>query len=449
MAHNIIMPKAGMAMEEGTVVHWLKKVGETISKGEAIAVIETDKVTMELEAEYDGTLLAIIRGDGEVVTATHTIAWLGAPGEQLPADEEAVSSNYPAALSNEPAVAPAATPPVAPATVGRMRATPAARAYAAKKGIALHSVTGSGPGGAVRLRDFQHAPEVRTTHLARKVAEINGIDLGGLGGSAAGGKIRKADVMALVAGTAAGVPAADAPDAGGAPEAVKPGAGTSIPMTGMRRAIADKMLRSHQQVPPVTLITRVDVTGLASLRERMNAGDGPKVSYTDFILRAAALALREHPYVNSVIEGDRIVLRAEINVGIAVALDAGLVVPVVRNADMLGVREIAAVVRDLAEHARAGSLSLDNLTGGTFTITNLGMYGITEFTPIINVPESAILGVGAVEEAFRTGTDGGIESRKVMSLCLTHDHRSIDGAPAATFLGRIRALLEDSYSLIG
>jgi pyruvate dehydrogenase E2 component (dihydrolipoamide acetyltransferase) len=181
----------------------------------------------------------------------------------------------------------------------------------------------------------------------------------------------------------------------------------------------------------------------------MNAGSEAKVSYTDFIVRAAAAALREHPLINSVIEGDKILLREEINIGIAVALEAGLIVPVVRGADTLSVRQIAAEARDLAERARAGSLTPGEYAGGTFTITNLGMYGITEFTPLINVPESAILGVGTIEEAFRTGPGGGIESRKVMSLCLTHDHRHIDGAPAAAFLGRIRALLEDCYSLVG
>jgi pyruvate dehydrogenase E2 component (dihydrolipoamide acetyltransferase) len=181
----------------------------------------------------------------------------------------------------------------------------------------------------------------------------------------------------------------------------------------------------------------------------MNAGGGTKVSYTDFIMRAAAAALQDHPLINSVIEGDRILLRAEINIGIAVALEAGLIVPVVHGANQLNVRQIAAAARDLAERARTGSLTPDEYSGGTFTITNLGMYGITEFTPLINVPESAILGVGAIEEVLRYAAGGGIESRKVMSICLTHDHRHIDGAPAAAFLGRIRALLEDCYSLVG
>jgi pyruvate dehydrogenase E2 component (dihydrolipoamide acetyltransferase) len=440
MAHNIVMPKTGMAMEEGTVVRWLKKAGERISKGEAIAVIETDKVTMDLESDYDGTLLAIIHGDGEVVAATETIAWVGAPGEAFPVGQDAsVESVRPAgAAAHETAIGPAR-----PAAGGKVPATPAARAYAAKAGIALSSVPGSGPGGAVRLRDFPGAGEVKATPLAKKVAEINSIDLAGVEGSGAGGKIRRADVVAH----------------GGTPDVRRAGpvSGTAIPLAGMRRVIADKMLRSHLQCPSVTLVTRADVTELAALREHMNARGAQsagyrgaaKVSYTDFILRAAATALREHPLINSVIDGDRILLKSEINIGVAVALEAGLIVPVVRRADEQGVRQIAAAARDLADRARAGTLSPDECAGGTFTITNLGMYGITEFTPLINVPESAILGVGSIEEAFRTGAGGGIESRKVMSLCLTHDHRHIDGAPAAAFLGRIRALLEDCWSLVG
>jgi pyruvate dehydrogenase E2 component (dihydrolipoamide acetyltransferase) len=395
MANKVIMPKTGMAMEEGTLVRWLKKVGDTIARGEAIAVIETDKVTMDLESDCDGTLLSILCGDGTVVKATRAIAWIGAAGEQVPADapESPVPSvSAPADTSAAADVQPAAAHRGAG---GKVPATPAARVFAAKAGIALSSVAGSGPGGAVRLRDLPPA------------------------GSDAGAA--RADAAPLM----------------------------SLPMTGMRRAIAEKMLRSHRDVPAVTLVTRADVTELAELREHMNAGGEGKVSWTDFIVRAAAAALREHPLLNSVIEGERIVPCPEINIGVAVALEAGLIVPVIRGADKRGVRQIGVAARDLAERARSGTLAPAECAGGTFTVTNLGMYGITEFTPLINVPESAILGVGSIEEAFRTGAGGGIESRKVMSLCLTHDHRSIDGAPAAAFLARIRALLENCWSLVG
>jgi pyruvate dehydrogenase E2 component (dihydrolipoamide acetyltransferase) len=227
----------------------------------------------------------------------------------------------------------------------------------------------------------------------------------------------------------------DLPPAGGAP------------ISGMRRAIAEKMTVSHQAVPAVTLVTRADVTELAALRQRINANGQARISYTDFIVRAVAIALRENPVVNSLIDGSSIVQSAQVNIGIAVALDNGLIVPVIRDADTLTVRQISARARDLAERARAGTLLPDECAEGTFTVTNLGIYGITEFTPLINVPQSAIIGIGAIEEAFKT-IEGGIQSRRVMSLCLTHDHRLIDGAPAAVFLGRVRALLENCYALL-
>ena len=219
-------------------------------------------------------------------------------------------------------------------------------------------------------------------------------------------------------------------------------------MSGMRKTISDKMLRSHHEVPAVTLVTRADVTELEEVRGKINAEDRPRISLTDFLVRAAALALREHPLINSTIQGGRVILQEEVAVGVAVALDAGLIVPVIRTADRLPVREVSTRLHDLAERARQGTLGAAECNGGTFTITNLGMYGITEFTPLINVPESAILGVGAVEEVLRRGLSGGIEPRQLVSLCLTHDHRHIDGAPAAAFLGRVRALLENCWALL-
>jgi pyruvate dehydrogenase E2 component (dihydrolipoamide acetyltransferase) len=433
MAHNVIMPKTGMAMEEGTIVRWLKQAGDRVSKGEAIAVIETDKVTMDLEAEYDGTLLAIVRAGGETVIATHTIAWIGEPGEPIP------SAAAPAATAVvRPEPGPVEQQPTggltsAMAEGGRIPASPAARRLAAERGIPLAGIQGSGPGGAVLARDMQghdiaNARTVRATPLARRVAEASGVDLATVSGTGAAGRIRRADV-----------------ESHASPRAASAG---SRPLSGMRRVIAEKMLRSHQQVPSVTLFTRADITELVALRERLTAGGGSKISYTDFIVKAAATALRENPLINSVVESERIVFIDRVNIGVAVALEEGLVVPVIHDADTLTVRQIAERGRELARKARAGTLLPDEYAGGTFTITNLGMLGITEFTPLINVPESAILGVGAIEEGFKTIEGKGIQSRRVLSLCLTHDHRHIDGAPAAIFLGRVRALLEDGYALL-
>jgi pyruvate dehydrogenase E2 component (dihydrolipoamide acetyltransferase) len=419
MARSVIMPKAGMAMEEGTIVRWLKKPGETVTKGEAIAVIETDKVTMDLEAEDEGTLLAIVHGDGAVVKATHTIAWIGAPGEKIAEAADAAAK---------------VAKPELEARTGRVPATPAARRIAAETGVRLGAVKGTGPDGAVRARDvaanvFQSA---RATPLARKVAAMRGVDLATVEGTGSGGKVRRGDVEAHAAM---------------APPTTQPEAGTAMPMSSMRRAIAGKMLLSHQTVPSVTLVTRADVTELAGLRDKINAA-GAKVSFTDFVVRAVATALREQPLINSAVEGDRVVLRDEVNVGVAVALDAGLIVPVVHGADHLTVRQVSDTLRGLSAKARAGSLTPAECIGGTFTVTNLGMYGITEFTPLINVPESGILGVGAIEEVLRRGENGAIVERRLMSLCLTHDHRHIDGAPAAVFLGRVRALLENCWAFL-
>ena len=386
MASRVIMPKTGMAMEEGTIVRWLKKVGDHVDKGEAIAIIETDKVTMDLESESEGTLLVLFHGDGETVPATQLIAWIGAPGEAVDAgtaSEAGPAFSRTGPLTVAPAEAAPQRSPALPVPVsrpgGKAPATPAARRLAAEAGVDLARVAGTGPAGAVRVRDL--------------------------------------------------------PAPGG------------TPISGMRRAIADKMTLSRQTVPAVTLVTRADVTELAALRERINKDGQSRFSHTDFIVRAAAIALRENPLVNSFIDGNSIIECAHVNIGIAVALDDGLIVPVIRDADTLSIRQIAVHSRDLAERARAGTLLPDECAGGTFTVTNLGMFGVTEFTPLINVPQCAIIGIGSIEESFRT-VGGSIQSRGVMSLCLTHDHRLIDGAPAAVFLGRIRALVENCCALL-
>jgi pyruvate dehydrogenase E2 component (dihydrolipoamide acetyltransferase) len=423
MARSVIMPTTGMAMEEGTIVRWLKKPGETVTRGEPIAVIETDKATMDLEAEDEGTLLAVVHGEGTVVKATHTIAWIGAPGESIdPAAGRAAatddSTTRPDAASPAAGLVPAGVPALG--VLGeRIPATPAARRIARELDVVLAGVKGTGPGGAVRARDVTAAGAA----AARAAPLAHGVDRAAGEGAANGGRRGRAGVEVLAA------------------ESV-------MPISSMRRAIAEKMLKSHQSVPSVTLVSRADVTELIDLRGRVNAGGGPKISFTDLVVWAAAAALRENPLLNSVIDGERVVFRDEVNVGVAVAREAGLIVPVIHGADRLSVRQISERLRDLSERARAGTLAQADCEGGTFTVTNLGMYGITEFTPLINIPESAILGVGAIEEVLRRAGDGTIGSRQLVNLCLTHDHRHIDGVPAAVFLGRVRALLENCRALL-
>ena len=400
MAYPVIMPKTGMAMEEGTILRWLKKEGEPVAKGEILLEIETDKTSMEVEAEADGHLLRILRQAGEVVPVTQTIAWIGQPGEKL-------SEGGGVTAAAVPAAAPAAAsrteaPRVATAVPGKVPATPAARRRAGELGVPLTGVAGTGPFGAARLRDLE------------------------------------------AAGTHTAAPAAGATPTAARTTAAAPG---GRPLAGLRKAIADKMVRSWQ-VPSPTLLTRADVTELAETRRALNAGGDLKITFTDLVIKAAAAALREHPLLNSSIEGEQIVLHDAINVGMAVALEDGLVVPVLHQADTLNLRQIAERTRELAALARERRLTREQSTGGTFTVSNLGMYGITSFTPLINVPESAILGVGAVAEVLRFDDHRQVVARQVLELSLTHDHRHIDGAPAALFLQAVRRLLENPLALL-
>jgi pyruvate dehydrogenase E2 component (dihydrolipoamide acetyltransferase) len=351
---------------------------------------------MEVEAEADGRLLRILRQAGEVVPVTQTIAWIGQPGEKLSEASAAAAPSAPAAASR------AEAPRIATAVPGKVPVTPAARRRAGELGVPLAGVAGSGAFGAVRLRDLE------------------------------------------AAGTRTAAPATGAPPTAARTTAAAPG---GRPLSGLRKAIADQMVRSWQ-VPSPTLITRADVTELVETRRALTAGGNLKISFTDLVIKAAAAALREHPLLNSSIAGEQIVLHDAINIGVAVALEDGLIVPVLHQADTLNLRQIAERTRELAALARERRLTREQSTGGTFTVSNLGMYGITAFTPLINVPESAILGVGAVEEVLRFDDHRQVVARQVLELSLTHDHRHIDGAPAALFLQTVRRLLENPLALL-
>jgi pyruvate dehydrogenase E2 component (dihydrolipoamide acetyltransferase) len=268
------------------------------------------------------------------------------------------------------------------------------------------------------------------------------VPLAGVAGSGAFGAVRLRDLEA--AGTRTAAPATGAPPTAARTTAAAPG---GRPLSGLRKAIADQMVRSWQ-VPSPTLLTRADVTELAETRRALNAGGDLKITFTDLVIKAAAAALREHPLLNSSIAGEQIVLHDAINIGVAVALEDGLIVPVLHQADTLNLRQIAERTRELAALARERRLTREQSTGGTFTVSNLGMYGITAFTPLINVPESAILGVGAVEEVLRFDDHRQVVARQVLELSLTHDHRHIDGAPAALFLQTVRRLLENPLALL-
>lgn len=320
------------------------------------------------------------------------------------------------------------------ASKGKIAATPLARTLASKAGIDLKSIKGSGTGGVIKGRDLKSRRMIRCTPLAGRIANEYNLDLSQVIGSGYNGKIMKADLPGVesIKNTAA-----------------KNGSDSNMrkPMKGMRRLIADRMLKSHLEAPAVTLNTKADVTDILRLRKEMNKTFNISISVNDLVMKAVAQSLREHSYINVMIDGNDIVFLDEINLGMAVALPDGLIVPVIKNADRMSIRELSESAKYLGARAKENKLMPDEILGGTFTVSNLGMLGITSFTPIINPTESAILGVCAVEEVLRL-ENGSVRSRSIMGLSLTIDHRVIDGAQGAVFLSRIKEMLENPLEII-
>lgn len=436
MAKLVVMPKLGLTMTEGAVSRWLKAEGEAVREGEPLFEVETDKLTNTIEATASGTLLKILAKEGDTLPCLAGVAVIGEPNEDI---SELVPGAAPKAEAPAPAAAPAAPAAPAKAPGGRVVASPAAKKLAEELGLDIALVPGTGPGGRITEEDVKKfkaapppppeppkpAPEPgpKASPLAAKAAAELGMDLKDVPHK--GGRILAADILA-------------AASRGAAPEA-QPREETK-PMTGMRRAIARNMHNSHMTSPTVSFNLGCDVSELAKFRQRLKAED-IKVSYTDILVKLTALALREFPLLNCSVDGDNIIYKNYVNIGVAVALDNGLVVPNVPDADMKSLREISAEVKELANLARTGGLPMDRLKGGTFTITNLGMYGIESFTPIINQPEVAILGVNTIEDKVVV-VDGEICVRPILNLSLTADHRVVDGSVAAQFLQRLKKLIE-------
>lgn len=432
MATTLIMPKLGMAMKEGVLGKWVKNDGDTVAVEEIIAVIVTKKITYELKAPAAGILKHIVREE-DTRKVGAVIGFILEPGEAVPEVEDIEPSEM--AVTEVPKPSKAAVPAKAEAAVptaqpgGFVVATPAARRMARDAGIDLSFVTPAGAGGRVTeddVRQYQEAlAKVSITPSARKLAEEHKLDITRIQGSGPGGRITEEDIQAAIAPP----PAA---------------AGAGVPFTGMRAAIAENMVSSLQTMAQVTIFTEVDVTELVALRERLKKDFD--LTYTDLIVKGVTIALRKHPRVNATLSGDTIELIEDINVGVGVALEEGLIVPVIRNADRLSIQQIGEAVRNLAAKARSDSLDIDEVTGGTFTITNLGAYGVDGFTPVINPPEVAILGVGRIVEKVVVYR-GDVARRMMMVLSLTFDHRLIDGAPAAMFLHTLSETLTYPYFL--
>lgn len=406
MATQLIMPKNGMDMQEGTLIRWLKQVGDAVEKDEPIMEIETDKVSMASEAPASGILLARFFDEGAVVPVLTVMGYIGQAGEAIPSRETAP-----------------------PAPVGACAATPYARALARERGIPLSSLTPTGPHGEIRGRDVEAAAPVKATPLAAHMAGYLGVPLETVRGTGFDGKVTRDDVLAAAAAPA---------------ETLR-----RTPIAGMRRTIARRMTQSHMEIPTVQQNTQVDMTALLALRARVNQTRAreERLSVNDFILRAVGVALSCHPRLRTQMEEDCFVETSLSNVGMAVGLDDGLMVPVLHSADCKDLFALSAEAKALAEKARTGRLTADELGGGCITVSNLGMYQVHSFSPIINQPEASILGVGAILDQLAL-VEGRPAVRKVMMLCHVYDHRILNGAEAAQFVQQIKLLLEQPEQLL-
>ena len=456
MAIEIIMPKLGVDMQEGEIIEWKKQEGDFVNEGDVILEMMSDKTSMELEAEESGVLIKIVHGNGATVPVTEVIAYLGAEGETV----EAGSAPAPApaaAIEEVPAsrtpviVAPAAAKPQGG---GKVRATPAARKLARELHIDLGVVPGTGANGRVHKADVENFKDAapKATPLAARIAADKGIDLSTITGTGVNGKIVKEDVLALVAPAAEAAPVAKVEEkpAKELPEGVE-----IIKMSPMRKAISKGMVNSYLTAPTFTLNYDIDMTNLMALRKQvlepiMNK-TGLKVTFTDLIGLAVTRTLmkEEHRYLNASLINDaqEIELHKFVNLGIAVGLDEGLVVPVVHGADKMSLSDFVVASKDVIKKAQSGKLKGAEMSGSTFSITNLGMFGTKTFNPIINQPNSAILGVAATVQT-PVVIDGEIKIRPIMALCLTIDHRIVDGMNGAKFMVDLKNLLENPLELL-
>ncbi|MDR1242024.1 MAG: 2-oxo acid dehydrogenase subunit E2 [Deltaproteobacteria bacterium] len=429
MAVNVLMPKLGLTMETGVIAHWKFKHGDAVKAGDILYQVETDKLTNDITAEIDG-VLHIKFPEGSVVPVAQVVGAIAAPGEAVSFD------GAPAGEKTPPAAPVAANQPAGRGAggAGKVRATPKAKKLAAERGIDLSGLTGTGPDGMIAVKDLDKAPRIKTTPLAAKVADGLGVDLASVSKD---GRIFKADVLA--AHESAQVPALHGP-------AEVQAKVRRMPMSAMRQAIARNMSASWAVSPMVHYDLRADVTALGELKKNLCLG-GKKISYTDILIKAVSHALKEHPLVNAGIDGNEIVLHDYVNMGVAVALPAGLIVPVIKGVEGKGIGEVSDELRELAEKALQGKLVTEEFSGGTFTISNLGMFGIESFTPIINQPESAILGVNAIVKTA-VEAEGQIVMRPLMNLSLTADHRLVDGAEGARFMARLREIIENPWYML-
>lgn len=488
MAYEIKMPQLGLTMSEGTVTKWFKQVGDAVSHGELLFEVATDKITNQIESTATGVLLEIQVAEGTLAKVQSTLAWVGEAGEKrgdvsapsiLVADEAPEQAGR---AGTTEALALAAVPAAKASAVeadGWVKASPAARKMAKELNVDLSVVTGTGAGGMVTEADVIGFGWVKASPAARKAARDRGIDLAMVRPSGPEGRVVERDVLAYES-TQPAVPKASplasklaaelAVDlnrldkqgrimstdvlAAAAPQTAVPTAaisGTekenSKPLAGIRKVISERMSASWTSAPHVHLTVEVDMTRAMELKEQLAQSSGQKASVTEIVVRCAAQVLKEIPIVNVSLAGDRIILHEQVNMGIAVALDDGLIVPVIRQAESLSLKQLREKIVDLGSRARLGKLTPDEISGGTFTITNLGMFGTDHFTPIINPPESGILAVCRTVDK-PVVEKGQVVVRPMCNFVLGFDHRLIDGAVGAKFMARFRELMENPLRLL-
>lgn len=428
MASPVTMPKLGLTMNTGVVSQWKKKEGEPVRKGEILMVVATDKLTFDVESPSEGVLLKVLVPEGKDVPIGEILAYIGAAGETVAGAAPEMPAAAPAAEEKKVA----APSEVRSAPAGGIRATPLARKTAREAGIDLALVAGSGPSGRIVRKDVDAAAasggaSVKASPVAAKMAAELGVDMASMRKD---GRVMKDDVL-----RAAAVPEAE---------------DVRIPLTPMRKVIAERMSVSNATVPSVTYTLEADFSALVAFRNKVKdeaSKKGVKISYNHILMKICAAALKENPLANASFEGDAIVMHGNVNIGLAVSVEGGLLVPNVKAVQSKSLLRIAEETEQLVEQARNGSLTLDAMQGGTFTITNLGMFGMQSFTPIVNPPEACILGVNAIVEK-PVVVNGEIVVRPMSALCLVADHRILDGAEAARFFARIKELVENPWLLL-
>ena len=432
MATEVVLPMLGVTVEKGKILEWLKKEGDPVEKGESIYVVEADKVTTDVESPASGILAKILLAADQEVPVLTVVAVITDEGEALP--EKYLKPDVPVAAEPAPvaaaakveAVAAAVAAPAASRPDGPLKAVPAARKLAADKGLDLTTIAGSGPEGVILYADVENASATgtaKTSTLAARMAANQGLNLSSAQGTGVRGRVMQDDVK----------------------RAAAPGLGKVMPMNSMRKVIARRMAHSKYNAPHIYFFTDVCMDPLLqfvkSIRDDFESTYGVRPSVNDFLIKAVALNILKFPILNACLQEDDICILPEVNICLAVALEDGLIVPAIANADQVGLADIVRQRIDLVRRARSGNLTMDELDRGTFTISSLAQYDINAFTAIINPPQSGILSLGKTRQDLYLD-DGQVKSRKVATFGLSVDHRIIDGVVAADFLQNLKAKLE-------